>query len=526
MYPIPTLESRIIGVVAVLAMAFGTVLSAPLAVALGGAVLLVIAFAFALTAPIARRARTESLEFAWWVMTETKGERPVARAGAEATIGCFFRHRGAKPFTLRGLRAVSAVAYSRTRERDVLVLGGASRTDFTLEVEVATPGRAVLHGVAARLVGPLGLFEMPLYFPNRLRLTVMPRAARAIRREPPIDGKLVPRKTAVRRRGAGADLHELRELRPGDPYRMIAWKTSARLGRLVVKEVEQEEHGTHRILVDASPSMRRGDPGTTRFDRALELALAISQASLARGDRVGVSVLDGRALAHASPDDRADQQKRIVDTLLTATQVVDEDRTDIDDVEVARSVARYLRHQDGVDFLDPSEPEGVHMDALASHVESALRGPNRVFARTHAGRALRRYCQHVGLPLPYRLHASAAEKTAGLVEACAAIERRRRAASQVTIVTDLEGVVIDGPLALALGRLRAHGHAVDFVLIPDGSRRLEGGAIDERLARERRDREANRLRTSVARLARVGVKASVDNWSTDGSPRMESETAA
>mgnify|MGYP002146327950 CR=1 FL=1 len=33
------------------------------------------------------------------------------------------------------------------------------------------------HGVAARLVGPLGLFEMPLYFPNRLRLTVMPRAA-------------------------------------------------------------------------------------------------------------------------------------------------------------------------------------------------------------------------------------------------------------------------------------------------------------------------------------------------------------
>ena len=93
-------------------------------------------------------------------------------------------------------------------------------------------------------------------------------------------------------------------------------------------------------------------------------------------------------------------------------------------------------------------------------------------------------------------------------------------------MTDLEGVVIDGPLALALGRLRAHGHAVDFVLIPDGSRRLEGGAIDERLARERRDREANRLRTSVARLARVGVKASVDNWSTDGSPRMESETAA
>lgn len=526
MFPIPTLESRLLGICAALGIVLGVVLEAPLAVGVGGVVLLLIAFAFAATVPLARRARTESLEFAWWIATENPGQKPVARAGASASIGCFFRHRGADTFTLRGLRAVSAVAYSRTDERRVVILRKASRTDFELEVEVATPGRAVLHGVAARLVGPLGLFEMPLYFPNRLRLTVLPRAARAPRREPPIDGKLVPRKNATRRRGAGQDLHELRELRPGDPYRMIAWKTSARLGRFVVKEVEQEEHGTHRILVDASPSMRQGEPGLTRFDRALELAIAVSNASLGRGDRVGVSVIDGRALAHLSPDDRADQSKRVLETLLSATQVVDEDRTDIDDIDVARRIARYLRHQDGIDFLDPKEPEGVHFEAVATHVEGTLRGHNRVYARTNAGRALRRYCQHVGLPLPYRQHASPAEKTAGLVEACTAIERRRRAASRVTILTDLDGVSVEGPLSLALGRLRAHGHAVDFILIPDGNRKTQGDDVTGTLARERRDREGKRLRAAGSKLARAGAHVAVDAWTADLAPPTEDEVAA
>lgn len=526
MFPIPTLESRLLGFAAVLVIAFGVLLAAPLVVALGGVGLLVIAFAFAATVPVARRARSESLEFAWWIASETPGARPVARAGAIAHVGCFFRHRGKETITLRGLRAISAMAYSRTSPERSVALRGASRTDFELAVEVASPGRAVLHGVAARLVGPLGLFEMPLYFPNRLRITVLPRAARDVRRDLPIDGKLVPRRHTMKRKGAGADLHELRELRPGDPYRMIAWKTSARLGRLVVKEVEQEEHGTHRVLVDASPTMRVGAAGTTRLDRALELAAAIADASLARGDRVGVSVVDGRSLSHLSPDDRADQSRRVLDTLLAATQVVDEDRTEIDDVDIARRLARYLRHQDGIDFLDAKEPEGVHFDALAQHLEGALRGPNRVFARTSTGRILRRYCQHVGLPLPYRQHVSPAEKTEGLVEACAAIERRRRAASRVTIITDLDGVVIDGALTQAIGRLRAHGHAVDFVVVPDGARAGGGDEIERRLARERRDRAGRRLRASAARLARAGALCRVDTWSADGAPTHDEEVAA
>ena len=60
-----------------------------------------------------------------------------------------------------------------------------------------------------------------------------------------------------------------------------------------MKEVEQEEHAVHRLVIDGSPAMREGADGASAFDRALELALASAEASLARGERVGVDVVDG-----------------------------------------------------------------------------------------------------------------------------------------------------------------------------------------------------------------------------------------
>src|SRR5919112_5668054 len=71
----------------------------------------------------------------------------------------------------------------------------------------------------------------------------------------------------AQRRGAGHDLHSLREYQPHDDVRHIHWKATARHGRLVVREfTAEDERRVHVVLdtfVDEDPE------ALSRFERAV-----------------------------------------------------------------------------------------------------------------------------------------------------------------------------------------------------------------------------------------------------------------
>ncbi|MFO0695583.1 MAG: DUF58 domain-containing protein [Polyangiales bacterium] len=530
MYPIPTIETRWLGAALALALLVGSISGSVVTAALASAGLVLVAAVFASTVPLARRARADRLEFAWWIAGESGDPAlPVVRAAAPFTVHCFFRHRGSGPIHMDAIEPVSAHAVGLDAIRTApLEVPPGTRVEFALRLSAPSPGRSVLHGVLVRLRGPLGLFEMPLYFPNRLRVTVAPRRlARSRVRGTPERPPTRAAAHAQRRRGRGTELHELRDLRPGDPFRTIAWKTSARLGRLVVKEVEQEEHGTHRLVVDAAPSMRAGTPGRTRLDRALEVAIGEAEASLAMGDRVGVDVVDGRSIADLPPDDRPQQARKVLDTLVSAFDVVDEDLTEVDDAEVGRRVARYVRHQEGLDFSDGSEA-GCDLRALAAHVAPrAERVPGKVRASTHEGTLLRRYAKRDGIPLPYRRTAPVGEKQRALVAALERIEARRLGPSRVTVLTDGEDLEVDETLRRAFLRLSRHGHTVRFVLVRNPEPPGRGDDALARAERRRAELEARRLRALAASLRRLGAAAELaDVAQVPPSPLAPTETSA
>jgi uncharacterized protein (DUF58 family) len=58
------------------------------------------------------------------------------------------------------------------------------------------------------------------------------------------------------RAGSGMELFGVREYRPGDPLRRIHWRSSARLGELVVREHEPPGVQTVGIFCDPSPATR------------------------------------------------------------------------------------------------------------------------------------------------------------------------------------------------------------------------------------------------------------------------------
>ena len=118
-----------------------------------------------------------------------------------------------------------------------LAVAPGSRTELSFRLTAPAAGRVVLHGMAVVLEGPWGLFGVPLYFPNPLVIKVLPQAAlRLSSHARARTGLSIDRSGASRlASGGGTELKELREMQPGDPFKQIAWKASARRGRWLVR---------------------------------------------------------------------------------------------------------------------------------------------------------------------------------------------------------------------------------------------------------------------------------------------------
>ncbi len=476
MLPIPTRTASALCLAAAIMTITGALLASAAATILGGAIAVLLAIALMTTIPLGRRVRRERLEFAWWL---AHGD-PGAGGGAVVPrtpfeVRCFVRHRGEDFLRLTNVEPIipGGAALEDEALRAIEVTPG-SRTELSFRLVAQAAGRVVLHGLAVTLSGPLGLFEVPLYFPNPLVIKVLPQAAarvpRAVRAQ---TGVTVERSGAsLVSSGGGTELREIRDMVPGDPFKQIAWKASARRGRLLVREVEQEVEETRYVVLDVSGTMRGGALGARKLDHAIEAIAAHARRGLAAGDQVGLLTVDGRILAHVPAHDGPAQLLRIFDALLAATEVVDEDLTDADELDVIGVVGRYLRQQDGIDFVASRTEWNVPL--MLRHVQKVLaQGDGAegakaapIVASTPASHLLRRFCKARGIPLPYRADPRDGAKAPGLAAALREIGARTKGPAGIGILTDLDGVGDPTPLVSAVKLLRARGHSLTM-FVPD-----------------------------------------------------------
>ncbi len=299
------------------------------------------------------------LELLWWV------PRQAGAKGAQSSFG-LVAHR---PFPLKlTLRNLSPLALGLAEVRvfasrcvevvgpaPLLLLPARSEVNASAELRVTQAGQWFLHGAAVQLRDRLGLFAVEAYVPSSTPLKVLPRQGPRAPLSPvrlsvgASDERLGVH--TLRHRGIGGELRELRDYVPGDPFKLIAWKASARapLGRLLVRDLDRETLFTHNLLLDIGPSMREGPPGSWKLDHAIELALSYARTVLDGGDRVGLLTYDGSIYGHLRPGAGPAQRLCLTEQLLSAMTVVDERFTGVSDAELAAAVARYLRQQEGLD---------------------------------------------------------------------------------------------------------------------------------------------------------------------------------
>jgi len=172
-------------------------------------------------------------------------------------------------------------------------------------IEVAYRVRPVARGEAtfdpaeARVHSPLGLWLVRRYLGQPSEVRVYPNF-RALAKYTLLatDNRLSQIGVLqVRRRGEGTEFHQLREYRQGDAQRTIDWKATARTGRLISREYEEEKDQRVLLVIDCGRRMAAkdtdADDDLSHFDHALNAALLLAHVALRQGDAVGMMTMAG-----------------------------------------------------------------------------------------------------------------------------------------------------------------------------------------------------------------------------------------
>jgi uncharacterized protein (DUF58 family) len=517
-------------------IAVGAGFAAPPLAGLGGVVVICLAAAYLHFFTTAILLRRRKIELSWWV---PPGEQP---GGALTVDRPFFLHLALRNHGARTLRVISIRVFGSSGL--VLPIGLQAVVSAGYQVEIRGEARArrsgyqVLHGAVLVFSDALGLFDVRAYFPNPIAIKVFPRENALS-----TSATVRPRGAAIyervgmhqlRRRGLAGDLREIRDHCHGDPFKYIAWKATAKRGKLMVRDLETEIVASHQLVIDIAGSMRMGSPGRTKLDQSIELASALARSALEGGDRVGLLTFDTRVFSELKPGDGHHHYLKIVDRLMETHSVVDEDLTALTNGELVAALARYLAHQEAVDVRvkrvpATDDPDWEHIQAgpdgelfdlvlLEKVIQRLLRSMGQASAhkslapawwwsRVHIGRdseklmgKLRLFARLRGLDLPYQMQHERGRRVRGLEESFRRLASGARP-DLVILVSDLVGVLEDPEAARrALARSRRAGPQV-VAVVP------QGGALEHspssRMARAVADVIALDERERVARAQRL-----------------------
>ncbi|MGD9791047.1 MAG: DUF58 domain-containing protein [Phycisphaerales bacterium] len=188
-------------------------------------------------------------------------------------------------------------------------LGPRRSARVTVLADTWNAGSSTLHRVRVSSTFPFGLMRKSIVFEQHVGIVIRPWIAPV--RADILDDAGAPRpigQQPMRRRGQGDEFFSLRDLRPGEGTRRIAWRATARLDRPVVRET----------LADRTPILWIGlDPTGESPDtqRSLSLAAGVIDRASKQGYRVGLTVPVGSHGAIVPPNTGVPHAERLYDVL-------------------------------------------------------------------------------------------------------------------------------------------------------------------------------------------------------------------
>ncbi len=123
----------------------------------------------------------------------------------------------------------------------------------------------------------------------------------------------------VRRLGHSMEFDQIRQYVPGDDYRTINWKATARATELMVNHFQDERSQHVYAVIDKGRTMKSPFRGMTLLDYAINASLVISNIAMLKYDKAGLLTFNDGTDAFLKPDRGGKHLNRILEVLYNQT---------------------------------------------------------------------------------------------------------------------------------------------------------------------------------------------------------------
>ncbi|MGB3955370.1 MAG: DUF58 domain-containing protein [Brooklawnia sp.] len=251
-----------------------------------------------------------------WPVRGLRHERriPVASVPVGTAFQVQMRVLGSAAVWPRLLRFEDVVPQSMGMRPRFALSGGISVVgeEVTYQLVGAERGRFRIGPLLVRSLDPFGLARNDMAFATITEVAVTPHIFELGRLRAGASGASAETHTA--RAGlVGQDDVLVREYRRGDDVRRVHWRSTARVGELMVRREEQSWQPTTRLVLDNRRSAHAGTGSASSFEWSVSAAASAGIALLGTGTTLELADADGQSLG---PDgDRAMRAQQLISEL-------------------------------------------------------------------------------------------------------------------------------------------------------------------------------------------------------------------
>lgn len=210
------------------------------------------------------------------------------------------------------------VGIERGSNYSALYLKENEEIEIRYTVNCPIRGRYRIGPLKTRVRDFFGLFYKEKVFDNPFEVTVIPRIEEIGEIMVKPRKGLLPGVIRSHKRGIGTEFFGIREYMPGDVFKRINWKASARWNRLRVNEYELECTTDVVIILDARDTESIGSLVDNPLKYGVTAAVSLASYLLKRRDRVGL-IIYGESTYHMKwvyPETGEKQLYKIIDELI------------------------------------------------------------------------------------------------------------------------------------------------------------------------------------------------------------------
>jgi uncharacterized protein (DUF58 family) len=241
------------------------------------------------------------------------------------------------------------------------VVPAKSCLDVHRPVTPVSRGSARLSGISYWLETPLGLVRRRAHVTAAAAVRVYPDLS-AVERYGSLHARNRLIEAGLRRmrlRGTGTVAESVREFEPGDSFRDVNWKATARRGKMMVSQYEVERSQNVVVLLDAGRLMTPLVGEQRKFDYALTAALSVAGVAALANDKIGAVAFAGTILRAYPPRTGGRGGSALSSALYDL-----EPRFEESDYDAAFSYVRAHLHKRSLlllftDMIDPSAQSAV-----------------------------------------------------------------------------------------------------------------------------------------------------------------------